>query len=98
EVQPKGARKTPNRPVTDRSDVLLGVDTLASVDLGRERQLRDGGLRRTDIFWPIPHRTPASSSQIRLYYAVDQICSVGYKCLSCGYEETRPQTAVTSVG
>jgi len=31
----------------------------------------------------------------RLYYAVDQICSVGYKCLSCGYEETRPQTAVT---
>jgi hypothetical protein len=26
----------------------------------------------------------------RLYYAVTEVASVGYKCLSCGYEETHP--------
>jgi hypothetical protein len=26
----------------------------------------------------------------RLYYALNEVGSVGYKCLSCGYEETRP--------
>jgi hypothetical protein len=25
----------------------------------------------------------------RLYYAVNEIASIGYNCLSCGYEETR---------
>jgi len=25
----------------------------------------------------------------RLFYALDKVVSVGYKCLSCGYEETR---------
>ena len=28
----------------------------------------------------------------RLYFAVNEITSVGYKCLSCGYEETRPRS------
>jgi DNA-directed RNA polymerase subunit RPC12/RpoP len=28
----------------------------------------------------------------RLYYALNEIASVGYKCLSCGYEETQPRT------
>jgi hypothetical protein len=28
----------------------------------------------------------------RLYYAVNEVASIGYKCLSCGYEETRPGT------
>jgi hypothetical protein len=28
----------------------------------------------------------------RLYFAVNEITSVGYKCLSCGYEETWPQS------
>ena len=28
----------------------------------------------------------------RLYFAVNEIISVGYKCLSCGYEETWPQS------
>jgi Zn ribbon nucleic-acid-binding protein len=28
----------------------------------------------------------------RLYYAVNEVASVGYKCLSCGYEETQPRT------
>jgi hypothetical protein len=26
----------------------------------------------------------------RMYYALNEVASVGYKCLSCGYEETRP--------
>jgi hypothetical protein len=29
----------------------------------------------------------------RVYFAVNQVASVGYKCLSCGYEETRPPTS-----
>jgi hypothetical protein len=43
-------------------------------------------------------RCAKSMALERLYYAVDQICSVGYKCLSCGYEETRPQKAEPSAG
>jgi hypothetical protein len=29
----------------------------------------------------------------RLYYAVDTVISVGYKCLSCGYEESHAVVA-----
>jgi hypothetical protein len=43
----------------------------------------------------VPCRRCAKSMAIdRLYYAVNEIASVGYKCLSCGYEETRPHSAV----
>jgi hypothetical protein len=28
----------------------------------------------------------------RVYFALNEVASVGYKCLSCGYEETRPRT------
>jgi hypothetical protein len=28
----------------------------------------------------------------RLNFAINEVTSVGYKCLSCGYEETRPRS------
>jgi hypothetical protein len=28
----------------------------------------------------------------RVYFAVNEVASVGYKCLSCGYEETHQRT------
>ena len=41
-------------------------------------------------------RCTKSMAVERLYYAVQEVTSIGYKCLSCGYEETRmPKTGGT---
>jgi rubredoxin len=50
-----------------------------------------------DKFQTMPHevscpRCAKSMAIERVYFAVNEVASIGYKCLSCGYEETQPRT------
>jgi hypothetical protein len=59
--------------------------------LSERSSMTPNGVRKESPFPDVPcPRCQKMMTFERLYYAMDEVASVTYKCLSCEYEETRP--------